>query len=403
MRRDGLCYFPPAGGGWNLAHICGLLPESHALFVVPMGCGRIIQLTALEAGMQGRFSLLRVTEPELIAGGMEEKTLCAAREVLQRVHPRALLIFTSCIADFIGMDRDSYLEPLRQEFPDIPILDGRMDPINRQGKLPPIPRMYKLFASVMEKVSLPAPTVLCSGSFWPPEEGQELLAHLTRHGIQVRHLAQCTRFDEARALGGAALNLVLNPVAVPAAKDLEKRLGMPWINLAACKDADSLAAVYRQVCGHFSLPAPDLGPVRQAAEQAAADLMRILEGRSVDLDDSFCADPALLTRQLLDLGIPVRRVFVEGGGEIPGVSVINSGAPDFSKCYTAGTFRDATAVCAGEVAAYAAQSPHYCSGLRFSGRFGWQGLRLTLEELAHAAQTVQPLRAVESAGRRFCL
>lgn len=402
MRRDGICYFPPAGGGWNLAHICGLLPESHALFVVPMGCGRIIQLTALETGMQGRFSLLRVTEPDLISGGIEDKTLQAAREVLERVQPRALLIFTSCIADFVGLDRNAYLEPLRQEFPQIPILDGRMDPINRQGKLPPIPRMHKLFASVMEKEPVPAPTLLCSGSFWPPEKGQELLDHLMQHGVQVGHLAQCTRFDEARALGGASFHLVLHPAAVPAAKDLEQRLGMPWINLSACKTESDWMDAYRQICKHFGINMLDFAPARQSVERAANALLAELKGRFVDLDDSYCPDISLLTHQLLALGIPVRRVFVEGGADLEGVSVINCSAPEFSSSYSSGLYEDPSAVCAGEVAAYAAHSPHYCSGLRFSGRFGLHGLRLTLEELTLAAQTEQPLRNVERPGRRFC-
>ena len=388
-----LGYDAPVGGGWNLAHICGLLPESHALFVTPAGCARIIQLSALEAGLQGRFSVLRITEPELIAGGLEEKIDAAARTVLERFRPRALFLFTSCVADFIGLDRAAIFDRLRAQWPEIPILDGRMDPINRESGLPPIVRMQNVLTDVLRR-DTPRRAVLCTGSFWPPEPGQELLEHLRRHGVEILHGYRCRSFDEYAAMGGAAVNLVLHSAAVPAARALEQRLGMPWAALDRRTD-ETLLQSYETVCGLLQLPPPDVRPAMEAARQAA----RALQGRAVDLDDTFSPDPAALVRQLQALDVPVRRAFLDGGGTLPGVQVIDSGAPEAARAYADRRWYDPGALCAGETAAYFAHSGHYCSGLRFSGRFGWDGLRRTLQELARAAQEERPLRPASRCGR----
>ena len=398
MGKNGICYFPPANGSWNLAHICRLLPESHALFVVPAGCGRVVQLSAVAAGLHGRISLLRVTEQDLIAGGLEEKTLEAARMVIHRVHPKALFLFSSCASDFIGLDREAIFGPLQKEFPDIPMLDGRMDPINRETGLPPIVRMNNALYSVLQREPAEKPFVLCSGSFWPPEEGQELLTHLEAHGIGWRHLYRCETFAEAKALGGASLNLVFHAVAVPAAKALKARLGIPWVPLFPCQDLPSLEKTYGTICAQLHIEPPDLTAETAAVRQAAETLKTTLCGRFVDLDDGYCPNPAGLARQLLTLGVPVRRVYLDGGGkEIPGVEVIDSGAPEFA--VNRSVYRDPEAVCAGETAAFADQSEHFCSGLGFSGRMGLSGLRRTLEDLTEAASTSRPLTSVPHSGK----
>ena len=104
MSTNPVRYFSPAQSSWNLAHIIRLMPESHALFAAPEGCTRIIMISAAAKGMTGRFSAVAVTNADVVGGGVEQKIMRAAEEVMWRRGPKALFIVTSCIADFIGAD-----------------------------------------------------------------------------------------------------------------------------------------------------------------------------------------------------------------------------------------------------------------------------------------------------------
>ena len=187
MSTNPVRYFSPAQSSWNLAHIVRLMPESHALFAAPEGCTRIIMLSAAAKGMTDRFSALAVTNADVVGGGVEEKIVRAAEEVLRRRRPKALFIVTSCIADFIGVDRSAYLDALREKYPEALIMDARMDPINRKSGLPPIVRMQNLFGDAFERTGTDR-AVNVLGSFTPPEEGQEMIDHLRVHGNETRHV-----------------------------------------------------------------------------------------------------------------------------------------------------------------------------------------------------------------------
>lgn len=391
-----LSYSIPVGGSWNLAHICALVPESHSLFIVPAGCARIIHLSAAEAGMQERFSTLAVSEQDTIMGGIEEKIVPAAEEVLRRFHPRVLFLFTSCIADFIGLDREVYLSRLRQAHPDIAFLDGRMDPINRNGKLPPIVRMQELICSLMEKTGFDRAVNLI-GSFLPTEESQELVSHLIFQGYQVRHVSHCSSLDQLKAMGSSAMNLVLHKSAVPAAIHLQQRLGIPWADLSGCQSIGACEAAYAAVTQQLGIPPVDLEPPRHACRESLGRLKEKAAERAVCVDDTYCSASYALAAEMIRSGIPVRIYFADGGAEaLPqkdadaqrvasDCRIIDTGVPLTARQYAENVFRDEQALCLGDSAAYLLHSRHYASGLRFSGRFGYDGLRRAAEELLESA------------------
>lgn len=393
----GLSYSIPVGGSWNLAHICALVPESHALFIVPSGCARIIHLSAAEAGMQERFSTLAVSEQDTIMGGIEEKIIPAAEEVLRRFQPRVLFLFTSCIADFIGLDREVYLSRLQQAHPDIAFLDGRMDPINRNGKLPPIVRMQDLICSLMEKAGSDRAVNLI-GSFLPTEDSQELVSHLRAQGYEVRHAALCRSLDQLKRMGSSSLNLVLHKSAVPAAIQLQQRLGIPWADLSGCQSIAAAEPAYAEVTRLLGIAPAELEAPREACERALSCLKEAAASRTVAVDDTYCSAPYALAAEMIRRGIRVSAYFADGGTEtLPQKDadacmvasmcrIVDTGDPLIARQYGADAFRDEQALCLGDSAAYLLHSRHYASGLRFSGRFGYDGLRRAAQELLDSAE-----------------
>lgn len=397
-----LRYFSPAQSSWNLAHILRLLPESHALFVSPEGCSRIIMLSAAAAGMQGRFSTLNVTENNVIAGGMEELIVQAAEAALERFHPRALFIVTSCIADFVGLDRDAFFDSLRAAHPECAFLDARMDPINRKSGMPPIVRMHTLLSSLLQRTEAER-AVNVLGSFTPPEEGQELFEHLKAHGFEIRHAYRCLSFDEFCAMGNSRLNLVLHPSAIPAARALKERLDMPWVDLTIVQDEETLRDAYRAVCAQLDISDVDLTGVQAGCMAALVQLKDALKARPLRLDDGYARRCDLLAEALIKGGVPVEHLFASGLSEESvraleerGVQV--SGSDEITCAFDAGQYARAQAVCAGDYAAWVSGSRHYALGLTFSSRFGVHGLMQTALDLIDACTHERALSDIRHCG-----
>jgi nitrogenase molybdenum-iron protein alpha/beta subunit len=78
------------------------------------------------------------------------------------------------------------------------------------------------------------------GSYLKPEENHPLLLKLNHIGITSKHLLDCTTVDELRQMGNAAVNIVVTPNALPAAKQLKERFGTPYYNLVNPNDPESL-------------------------------------------------------------------------------------------------------------------------------------------------------------------
>jgi hypothetical protein len=395
-------YFSPAQSSWNLAHIIRLMPESHALFAAPEGCTRIIMISAAAKGMTGRFSALALTNADVVNGGVEEKIACAAEEVLRRYAPKVLFIVTSCIADFIGADRSIYLDALRERHPETLILDARMDPINRKSGLPPIVRMQNLFGDAFTRTDADK-AVNVLGSFTPPEEGQELLDHLHAHGYGVRHVYRCETLDQLRHMGNSAVNLVVHPSAVPAARDLQARLDMPWVDLTSVSDEEALVSAYDAVCRILGLPPCDISSAKAHCINALDELQKALGNRPLRLDDGYVRRCDRLAGFLAEHDVPVEILFAS---ELPDevraalrekdVRVEESDAPECA--FAAERFRNPEAVCAGDYAAWASGSRHYALGLTFSSRFGFGGLEHVLCDLMKACQTERPLDDMRHCG-----
>lgn len=402
MSTNPVRYFSPAQSSWNLAHIVRLMPESHALFAAPEGCTRIIMISAAAKGMTGRFSALAVTNADVVSGGVEEKIVRAAEEVLRRRRPKALFIVTSCIADFIGVDRSAYLDALREKYPEALIMDARMDPINRKSGLPPIVRMQNLFGDAFERTGTDR-AVNVLGSFTPPEEGQELIDHLRVYGYETRHVYRCETLDQLRKMGNSALNLVVHPSAIPAARDLQARLNMPWVDLMAVSDEAGLIAAYDAACRALDLPPVDVKDAKSRCMDAVEALKGALNGRPLRIDDGYVRRCDLLAEFLAKSDVPVETLFAS---DLPdetraalaglGIRLEESDAPECA--FAAKQFHNPEAVCAGDYAAWVSGSKHYAIGLTFSSRFGFGGLTSALCDLAQACREERPHEEMRHCG-----
>jgi len=293
---DTLKLFSPAVSSWNLAHICTLLPQSLSLFATPDGCGRVIMMSAAERGLTGRFAHLGLTRQQLMMGETEQAIILGATELLDGLPtlPPALMIFTSCVDNFVASDHEVYLSALREHYPTVAFLDCAMDPINRETAMPPVVRMQHALSSLWQ-THFATKAVNFFGCFTPPDPCDPLVRHLQIHGYEVKHLALCKTFAEHVAMGDSALNLVTHPTALPAAK----ALNMPYLYIPVCYDDAELAAQYEAVCAALDIPL--LTPEKPD--------FSTLAGRRIVIDEGATWRPYSLAQRLLSEGAVVTRIF----------------------------------------------------------------------------------------------
>lgn len=232
----------PERACFNLTHYAKLLPESHAVFVMPPGCSRILRLSAIEEGVSRRFTMFNLEQTDIIGGEVESILIDGTLSTIECLteegcRPKVLALFVSCVDSFIGTDHEYVMAELRAAAPDIVFLDLAVDPINRDT-LPPLVRFHNAATDLFEKSDV-APTVNWLGSYLPPTE-HPLAIKLAEKGIASRHLMDCETLEDMRQMGCAAANIAATAMAVPAVRRLKARLGIPYYNLVDPTDPDAM-------------------------------------------------------------------------------------------------------------------------------------------------------------------
>ena len=229
---------------FNLTHYAKLIPESHAVFVMPPGCSRILRLSSIEEGMSHRFTMFNLEQSDIINGSVEDLLLEGAERTLKRLtedgrRPKILSVFASCVDSFIGTDREFVIEQLQEKYPDVIFFNLAVDPINRDS-LPPLVRVHNTITALFEKTGSTR-TANWLGHYLRPDENHPLLLKLQQSDITSRHLLDCETVEELRQMGNAAVNIVAGPMALPAARILKHCFGTPYYNLVNPADPDSLS------------------------------------------------------------------------------------------------------------------------------------------------------------------
>jgi hypothetical protein len=409
-----LHYCSPAHGGWGVVRVALLVPEAHLLFVCPPACGRHGAIAAIEQGYKKRISYLCISDHEIVLGGYEAEIERGVREVMSRVRPRprALMIFMSCIDDFLGTDHTAAVRQMEAEH-GIPIRLARMNPVSLDNKLPPGIRAQK---SVYEFLDIPAHKdrgIIILGAYRPPSRDSELAEVLRIFGFgPIRHPEFCPDFESFRQMSQSAAALLLRPEGGAAAEDLTSRLGIPVCKSFIAFDKDTIMERYRSLfafLGSLDLDEPGPATVAEATEKAESFLAiaskkaeeREKEARAVLGDTRLAVDstatiaPFNLALALSKAGLNVRRMYanqlpeferpslVELARREAGIRVAN---PNHMRKYGRRPTEPLADMAAGFEAGYAAAAP-VTVPLAFDEQlFGFEGYISVLDALMKAAQ-----------------
>ena len=324
--RSGLEYSSPARGTWNIVHTGMLIPEAHEIFVCAAGCLRGVVLTAAEMGTQDRFSTVAVSENNLLDGDMEELVIEGVTDIINKLpkRPPAVLVYTSCVHHFTGVDLDMIYATLRSRFPDIDFTDCYMNPIMRKSGLTPDQLMRSRLYMLLHEREKNPDAVAIIGNDLPTDEGSDLMRMLKGAGLKVHEITSCKNYAEYQEMAESSVYVSYNPDAAPGGDMLAERLAGTHYALKFSFDYDEidetfagLAEVLEKATGRAGLAmSPDeIAAKRAECERELEKTKKLIGDTPVSIDYTFCPRPLGLAKLLLDHGINVTRVYVDG---IPG-------------------------------------------------------------------------------------
>jgi hypothetical protein len=400
-RQDCLCYSSPAKGGWSIIRTSLLVPESHQLMVGAPSCMRHVIISCTTLGLGHRISGLYPEESDIVSGSYEELILQGASELLQRLEPKpkVLMIFVTCMDDFLGTDHAAFLEPLNRRFPETRSIICHMNPIMADSGLPPGVSIQDNMYSLLTPSALREKWVNFIGNNidLPAENG--LVRHLSEHGFSTSHLSRLRKFSEFEGMAKAALNLVLSPAALYAAERMKQRLGIDYLNLTPSYSLEAIGQQMAAVCAALDIPAPDMSLLEEQVHRRLSALREALQGRAVVIDHAATHSPFSLARLLLEHGVEAPVIYAS---ECParekehaawvmqrGVQII---PPE--RFVPAPERRKNNNVCIGFEAAYREGSPHVLTISADGGLWGWHGVMSLADQLEQAASCAMPLQEV---------
>ncbi len=233
-----------------------LYPIADALHLVhgPIGCAAYTWdiRGALSSGPElHRLSFSTdLQETDVIFGG-EDKLYRALTELIDRHHPNAAFVYSTCIVGLIGDDLEGVCKKVAKEkgIPVLPVQSEGFKGNKRAGYNAACQAMFQLMGTA-DTTGISPKSVNILGDFNLAGEIWIIRDYFKRMGIEVvANITGDGRVDDIRRAHGAALNVVqCSGATMDLAKMMEEKYGIPFIRVSyfGVEDmAESLYAVAR--------------------------------------------------------------------------------------------------------------------------------------------------------------
>ena len=443
--RSGLEYSSPARGTWNIVHTGMLIPEAHQIYVCGAGCLRGVVLTAAEMGTMDRFSTVAIRENNLLDGDMEDLVIEGVSDIIGKLpkRPPAVLVFTSCIHHFTGVDLDMIYARLRERFPDIDFADCYMNPIMRKSGLTPDQLMRSRLYMPLHERPINSSSVAIIGNDLAAQSDSDLVRLLKASGLRIHEITSCKTYEEYQEMAESSVYISYNPDAVPGGNMLSDRLGGRHHYLKFSFDQGEIDEEFDKLAETLIASGPAgedfavrvrnaLSEIREegrsAAEQTVKETYALIGDTPVTIDYTFCPRPLGLARFLLDNGFNVKKVYVDGipAADKPSFDYLQEHYPDLMLHPTVhASMRFAAAentahaerneaqssgraqvLAIGQKAAYFENTKHFVNVVEGGGMNGYEAIVRTLGLMREAYLEEKPMRdlvQVKGLGCEVCV
>ena len=235
----------PGAKGFGVKRAGLAIPGSVMLLVAPGCCGRNTALLN-ELGYNERFFYLLLDDTDIVTGRHLTKIPKACKEVCDSLDytPTAVMICITCVDALLGTDMERVCRKC-EEATNVPTLPAYMYALTREKRLPPMAGVRRSVYGLLKPQKRRGDRCNILGYFAPLNDSSELYALLKSVGVATQELSRCDTIEDYHKLSQANFDLVINPEARYAAQDMEKRLGIPYIEINRFYRIDKIHNQYR--------------------------------------------------------------------------------------------------------------------------------------------------------------
>lgn len=391
-------YNAPARGVWNIVHIGMLLPESHQVFVCPPSCMRGVVLTAAEMNALDRFSSLFLTESDLLSGDCENLIIDGVTQLIGSlpVRPKALLLYTNCQDQFMGVDHTVVYGELRSRFPDINFVECFMCPTMRKSTLPPDLVMRRQLYSLLQPTAEKRRSVNFIGNNIPLPRDNEFIRMLTDGGYEVFDIGNCKTFAQYQNMSKSVLNIMVNPAGNAAVDSLTERLGQKALKIPVSYDFFEIEDDLHKFAGALRLDMPDVEPLKKQAEEWISRAAERVGNMPVSLDYTATSRPFGLAKLLTEHGFHVVSIYADvcSEADFQALNWLKENAGDIQWKFPyhhkmavlpRGPEKKENLLAIGQEAAYFTGTKHFVNIVENDGLYGFHGICRLMELISDAA------------------
>ncbi len=305
-----LSFNSPGAQGFGVKRAGLAVPGSVMLLVAPGCCGRNTAISSVPGQYRDRFFFLLQDETDIVTGRHLPKIKKAVKEVVDFLDtkPSVVMICITCVDALLGTDMERVCREAA-EYAKVPVKACYMYALTREGRMPPMTAVRKTVYSLLEPAEKDPLAVNLLGEFATFDPDSELFDILKGIGIEnIRQLAGCEDFEEYKKMAEANFNIILNPECRSAADEMNKKLGIPAIELTRLYQTD-------RVKKQYALFAEALGVEIDTAryeEEASAAVDRLKEAYpdlTFSVGEWLNGDAFEISLSLLGYGFKVSEIF----------------------------------------------------------------------------------------------
>lgn len=305
-----LAFNSPGAQGFGVKRAGLAIPGSVMLLVAPGCCGRNTTLLAEMPEYHNRFFYLMMDETDIVTGRHLKNIPQAVEEICRSLPqmPSVVMICLTCADALLGTDMERVCRKAMKQV-NIPVLPCYMYALTREGRKPPMVHVRQSIYSLLEPMKKQPAAVNLLGYFAHLMDDCELYDLLHQLGIKtIREISRCKDYEEYRKMASANFNLVLNPEARFAAQDMQKRLGIPSVELTRLYQLDKIRNQYHIFASALGASIDDQ-KYYDEAKRAVKMFCDAFPDTVFSVGEGCNADPFELSLALLQYGFRVAEIF----------------------------------------------------------------------------------------------
>lgn len=234
------------------------IDDSVMVVIGPDECAFYTKLATAGGTMQanGCEIVSVVLDQHDVTFGCQEKMDEAFAELMEEFKPKAVYLVTTCVVEVTGDDIESMAANYAKQY-GLPVIVVHAENFKTDDHLPGIEHTMDASIEIME----PQPVRDCVnvlglrlGDF----TRTEVYRYLRENGMEISMmLPGKSSTEKIRTAPEAKCNIVVHPVGIPLAKEMEKRFGTPYVVFERYSDPDRIYTCYKKLYEVLGKELPD--------------------------------------------------------------------------------------------------------------------------------------------------